>query len=331
MVPELGFGLFFAEFRGELLAVLAAFFWALSASVYKKGLSTINSWSGNLIRSGFAALGFFVVIILKGSLPQIISSITVELVLWLVFSAFFAFFLGDLLFLYSLKSIGVSRTVPVSSTFPLFVAVWTFFIFRQPVSILVIGGTILIVLAIKLISEEQPITSTGSGSGIETGPTSDLNVDSNSNSDSELPTTSSNTTRLSSGIFIALSAAVCWSISIVVLDYLVLILPPEAVGGIRFLITFLLTTVIVTTKSVTITKHAVIWIGVMGMIILVCGNYAFLEALRLIGSAKVAPISSMYPIISVFLAALFLKEKLTIKILLGTVLSFLGVILIVAG
>jgi DME family drug/metabolite transporter len=117
----------------------------------------------------------------------------------------------------------------------------------------------------------------------------------------------------------------------VVLDYLVLILPSEAVGGIRFFITFLLTTAIVATKKFTITKHAVLWIGVAGMIILVFGNYVFLEALRLAGSAKVAPISAMYPVISVFLAALFLKEHVTIKVLGGTALSFLGVLLIIAG
>ncbi|MGD2249162.1 MAG: DMT family transporter [Candidatus Methanofastidiosia archaeon] len=315
---------FFAEFRGELLAVLAAFCWALSASVYKKGLLTINSWSGNLIRSGFASAGFFVVILLKGSLPQIISFMTVELVFLLFFSAFFAFFLGDLLFLFSLKSIGVSKTVPVSSTFPLFAVVWTFLIFRRPISILVILGTVLIVLAIKLISEEQTITTTGSGSG--TG----IDTDSDT-AGTGTPATTEVPTLFPSGVFLALSAAVCWSISIVVLDYLVLVLPPEAVGGIRFLITFLLTTAIVTTKKFTITKHAVLWIGVMGMIILVFGNYVFLEALRLAGSAKVAPISAMYPVISVFLAALFLKEHITIKVLGGTALSFLGVLLVIAG
>jgi uncharacterized membrane protein len=79
-LPVFNVSPFFAEFRGEFLAVLAAFCWALSASVYKKGLLTINSWSGNLIRSGFASVGFFVVILLKGSLSQIVSSMTVELV-----------------------------------------------------------------------------------------------------------------------------------------------------------------------------------------------------------------------------------------------------------
>ncbi|MBU7010006.1 MAG: DMT family transporter [Theionarchaea archaeon] len=286
-----------AELKGELLAVLSAFCWAGSASVYRKGLQGIDAWSGNFIRTGLAAVGFFVIMAAKGSLSHALSDIDSSIFFWLIFSAFFAFFLGDSLFLFALKKIGVSKTVPLSSTFPLFAVVWSFVIFRRPVSIPVIAGTLLIIFAIKLISEEkEDISSTDS-----------------------------------KGVLFALLAAVCWSVSILVLDHLVVLLPSEAVAGFRFLITFVLVGALLSKGKFTYTKHAFLWIGVGGVAILILGNYTFLEAIRMAGSAAVAPISAIYPVISVLLAALFLREKLTRNIVGGTLFSFAGVLIIVLG
>lgn len=284
------------EFKGSILALVSAFCWAASASVYKKALESTDPWSGNLMRTGFATIGFFLVMAAKGTFSHAVTILTVPLFFWIIFSAFFAFFLGDLLFLIAIKKVGVSRTVPVSSTYPLFVTVWVFIVFGRPVSIAVVLGTLLIVVAIKFISEEEE-----------------------------------KSTILSRGVLLAISAAICWSISVVVLDYLVQVLPTEAVGGFRFFITFLLTTAVVSTKQFNCNKNALFWIGVGGFGLLVFSNYIFLEAIRMAGSTKAAPISAVYPVISVVLAALFLKEKITLKIVSGTVLSFLGILLVMAG
>jgi|GEM_PF-144266 len=294
------------ELKGEILAIISALAWAGSASIYKKGLEGIDPWSGNLIRTGFASLGFFLILIIKGTLSESLLTITLSLLFWLIFSAFFAFFLGDLLFFTSLKEIGVSRTVPISSTYPLFVTAWAFIIYRKPVSIFVIVGTLFIVLAIKLISGEEKDKNSKDNAKKENNPHS-------------------------KGILLALLAALCWSISITVLEHLVLYLPSEAVAGFRFLITFSLMAAVGSQRKFTITRRSVIWIGIFGMAVLVIGNYTFLEGIRLIGSAKVAPISSVYPVISVLFATIFLRETLTPKIIGGTIMSFLGVLLIVLG
>ncbi len=286
------------EFKGSLLAVISAFCWAAGASVYKKALESTDPWSGNLMRTGFAAIGFFLIMVVKGTFSHAVTSLTVSLFFWIIFSAFFAFFLGDLLFLTAIKKAGVSRTVPVSSTYPLFVTVWAFIVYGRPVSVFVVLGTLFIVVAIKLISEEEKGEK-------------------------------SNT--LSGGVLLAISAAVCWSISVVVLDYLVVVLPTEAVAGFRFFITFLLTAAVVSTRQFNYDKNVLFWIGIGGFGILVFSNYIFLEAIRMAGSTKAAPISAVYPVISVVLAALFLKEKITVKIVGGTVLSFLGILLVILG
>ena len=295
-LDTLSYSLHSQEITGVLFAVVSSFCWAASASMYKKGLEDTDPWSGNLMRTAFACLGFFILIIINKNISYLFG-ITLSLFVWLFFSAFFAFFVGDILFFTALKEVGVSRSVPVSSTYPLFVTVWAFIIYRRPVSIFIVLGTILIVVAIKLISEE-------SGEHRSTN---------------------------SRGVLMALTAAVCWSLSVVVLDYLVFYLPSEVIAGARFLITFSLTGAIVSTKTFTFSKNALLWIGIGGASVLVLGNYIFLEAVRLVSSAKVAPISATYPVISVFMASLLLREKITLKIAGGTILSFLGVLLVVIG
>lgn len=133
------------------------------------------------------------------------------------------------------------------------------------------------------------------------------------------------------GVLLAISASICWSVSITILEYLTLYLPSEAVAGFRFAIASFLVMFIAFRKGLKVDRNSVIWIGLGGMIVLVVSNYTFVEAIRIAGSEKVAPISSTYPVISAFLAGFFLKESLTLRVVSGTLLSFLGVLVVVAS
>ena len=195
-----------AESTGVVLALMSAVCWAVGSSVYMKVLEGTDPWSGNLVRTGCAALGFLFIVVVKGTVSTL-SSITLHLLWWLIFSAFFAFFLGDLLFLTSLKRIGVSRTVPVSSTYPLFVTVWAFIVYKRPVSLFIVVGTLFIVVAIKLIS--------GQGNKNPNAGTVKGKVEDRNKQDEREDTQN---TDHSKGILLALLAAVCWSISVIVLD-----------------------------------------------------------------------------------------------------------------
>ena len=275
---------------GELLALLSAFCWAAGGAVYKKGLEYTDVWTGNLIRVSATAFGFIVVMALK-RLDDMIFSITPNLALWLIISAIFAFFIGDLFYLEAIKRAGVARAVPVSSTYPLFVAFAAFAIYGRNVGFLLLIGSILVIVAIYLISENN-IKGVG-------------------------------------GIGHAIVAAISWSISITIVDYLVNYLPAEAVAGFRFLVVSAIMAAFIPVKGFKLSRNAVKWLGTGSMIVLVVGNYSFVEAIRLIGSEKVAPISAIYPVIAAVFARLALREVLTVKVAAGMLLSFLGVLFVV--
>jgi DME family drug/metabolite transporter len=247
------------------------------------------------MRTGFTSIGFLIFMLLNGSFLESLEALDASLLFWLFVSGFFAFFLGDVLYLAALNEIGVSRAVPISSTYPLFVALLAFLIYREEVGAHLILGTIVILIAIKIISEEE-----GDGA-----------------------------VKSKKGLFLALSAAVCWSISITILEYLTNFLPSEAVAGFRFVIAFLLVSAVVKGRGFNFNRSSALWIGFGGMIVLVTSNYTFVEAIRMIGSAKVAPVSSTYPVISAFFASVFLRERLTFKIVFGTILSVIGVLIVV--
>jgi DME family drug/metabolite transporter len=277
---------------GELLASLSAFCWAAGGILYRKGLDTTNIWTGNLIRTLVAATGFILLMVIQGILHTVIETITAELLFWLIFSAFFAFFVGDIFYLEALNRCGVSRALPVSSTYPLFVAFLAIIIYGHSIGFQIFAGSSVIVLAIYLISEKNGTASI-------------------------------------SGIILAILAAISWSLSITTIDYLVLYLPVEAVAGIRFVVAVLLTSAMVSVKGFRYDYSALKWLGIGGVVALIIGNYAFVEAIRVAGSAKVTPISATYPVIAAGFARFTLKEVLTFRIASGISLSFLGVLLVI--
>jgi DME family drug/metabolite transporter len=109
----------------------------------------------------------------------------------------------------------------------------------------------------------------------------------------------------------------------------VLYLPAEAVAGFRFLIASIITSAIISVKGLKFSHEALKWLGIGAIFALIIGNYAFVEAIRVVNSARITPISATYPVIAAVFARLALKEALTINIVLGIFLSFIGVLLVV--
>jgi len=57
----------------------------------------------------------------------------------------------------------------------------------------------------------------------------------------------------------------------------------------------------------------------------------FYLALRQIGASKTVPLSSIYPLFTVIMSAVFLSEAVTSKVLIGAFLIVTGVILVMSG
>ncbi len=273
---------------GEILAIFSAFCWALNGAIYKVGLRYGRVIDANFVRVTLTAAGFSAIMLARGELFCIAESLSPRIWAMLFASAVFAFFIGDSLYMAAIRMCGVSRAVPLSSTYPLFVALWTAILFGR-FELNAVIGAILIVIAIKMIVE---------GNG-------ELNP---------------------SGYALAISAAIFWSLSIMIVKNLTRYLPAEAVAGFRFAIVSALLLPLILKRGFSMNARCFRWMT-MSSLVLIAGNYAFVYALSVSSATEVSTISSVYPVISQLLAVV-VEERLNIRIVAGTILATIGVMVV---
>lgn len=81
-------------------------------------------------------------------------------------------------------------------------------------------------------------------------------------------------------------------------------------------------------ELVKVDLKSVTFIGLEGIFASLIGHFAYYYALKLGETSKVVPITSAFPLITLFLAILFLSEKITIFKGSGIILILAGIILL---
>ncbi len=103
---------------GVLAALTSAFAWALSTVLIRLGLHNKSPISANIFRLYVVSLMYLAIFAVSGTF-SVIASLSWKLVLMAFISAQFGFVIGDYFYFNALKRMGVSRTVPITSTYPL--------------------------------------------------------------------------------------------------------------------------------------------------------------------------------------------------------------------
>ena len=288
---------------GELLAILAAICWAVSAVTYRTVLSRVSYFVVNLLRSVFAALFLFAVLMLtSGGMPSVnLSDLGI-----LSFAAIINLAIGDSLFFIGLAKIGISRTQPIASAYPLFSLILVIVVLGERPTLPMIVGTPLIVAGIIMISaHDDSISKFAKRHRVG-----------------------------SLGTLWALGAAVCYSIGIVIYK-LVLGGPHMGVVLASFvrplvIIPFLASIVMVLAPSQIkkLTRKDLLTIGVAGVIDMGIGGLLLLGSLSLIDASKAIPLSSTTPLFALIFASQLSSEKILIRVIVATILIVTGTILV---
>ena len=284
---------------GVILSVLAALgsavSWAASAILIKVSMREKSPVAANIFRLYAVAVMFAVVFWINGTFSQI-AHLTPTLLAVAFVSGLFGFVIGDYFYLNALKMMGVSRTVPITSTYPLWVILWAFLFLGRRISPQVIIGAVLVVTAIVVVGraeEEERIDP--------------------------------------KGFVFALLAPLSWSFAILTMDWLTTSIDVLPLAGIRMMfaavgVSFFLPKYGAEVRRIT-PREALLLIGaaVTGLML---GQYLFVYSINQVGSQIAAPVSAVNPIIASALAIVLLKEPPNKKILEGLILAVLGVILI---
>jgi len=294
---------------GELAALGSAICWTLSAILYKEALLKTKLVSANIVRCVCTSIILVACVVVTGRFGVLMSLPTYTVVLACI-SGIIGLGLGDSLYMMSLKLVGVARAVPITCTYPLFSLLWTIFLLREPVTLPVVLGAVVIVLGIWLLGQEEKTSKHTLEKKI-----------------------------LIKGMASALSTAIIWSISIAMIDMAVAL--PEtrsldhafAINTVRVtaIAVFLLASSPIIDRGfdfLKVQRKTLAMLILGGIVALGLGWFFLTFSFINISESRAVPISSTTPLFSTLTGIVFLHERVTAKNAVGSIMVVVGIFLI---
>ncbi|MFQ6064820.1 MAG: DMT family transporter [Candidatus Bathyarchaeia archaeon] len=294
---------------GEVAALGAAICWTASAVLYKKALRGTKPISANIVRCTCTSMALIVFLAIIGKI-WVLTRLPAYAAILTSVSGIIGLGFGDVLYLTSLKLIGVARAVPITCTYPLFNILLAIFLQKEVVTSHVVVGAVAIVLGIWLLSRKEKNY-----------------VNEQSKRD------------LIKGAVSALATAVIWSVSIALINMAVA-LPKTgsldytlAVNTLRVLATalFLLASAPITDRKLDFLKMqrgTLFAIVFGGIVALALGWFLLTMSFLYISESQAVPISSTSPLFAAISGVLFLREPVTAKIVAGSVIIVIGIFMV---
>lgn len=286
---------------GEALALLAAFCWAAGAGFYKRSMRSVDPVGLNLVRSIPATAFLFLMTLLSGGLDSF-HKLDLAIAGQAVGASLISWLIGDTLYFLGLRSISVSRAVPIAYSYPLFLLPITVCFLGEPFNYGIILGAIMIVAAIWLISRSMEPGGSGGGSRI--------------------------------GFIAPLLTSLFWAIGVALFKRVMLYLDPVFLAFFRMLVILpflgLYAALSKSTRAsiLGMRKGEVFLAAIGGTLAVGLGDMIYLIGLDLARANVVGPLSATTPIFAGIIAAIKLREKPNLEAILGIVLMTVGAALL---
>lgn len=286
---------------GGVLALLAAFCWAVGAGFYKKSMRSVDPIGLNFIRSIPATLFLYLMVLAFERLDSF-SKLDLMLSLYVIGASLVSWLIGDTFYFLGLRKIGVSKAVPVSYSYPLFLLPISIWFLHEPFGYEILVGTAMIVSAIWLISR-----SLNSGGFGEKG-------------------------RM--GLAASVMAAFCWAVGVASFKYLMDFVDPIFLAFFRMLVLLpplgLYSILSPSTKEsiLGMKKMEFLLASIGGIIAVGFGDMIYLMGLDLAEANIIGPLTATTPVFASVIAMARLKERPTLETLIGIALITIGTALL---
>ena len=289
---------------GEIAALLSAFTWAGSSAMIGSQLQRVPTVVASAVRliGGMLLLwAMSLVLLLVGQTH----GLNFGPLLALAGSAVLGLSAGDTLYIAGIRHIGLARATPISmAMFPLFTFVLAAVLLGEAITPSVVGGAVLIVLGLHLVTRRPgSVASTQEGG------------------------------QLWWGVGLVLLAALLWALAGVWLRAASTGVNPALAGAVRVSAAGLVTLAAmrVSGHSVRLTqcdRRSLLVLTAAGMFGTGLGSMLYVMGVQLAGAARAAILSSTTPLFALPLAALFLHERLTARLIGGALVSVVGIWLV---
>ncbi len=294
---------------GELAALGAAISWAIAPILYRKALSNTKPISANIVRCATNA-AVLVAILVGLGLAGTLAGLPAWVVAVVILSGILGLGIGDTLYMSGLKSLGVSRAVPLAASYPLFSLLWAVILLGQPLPLTALTGAAVILIGIWLLSRQKIPQETGV-----------------------------NGRAVWIGVAMCLATALVWSVSITLMDLAVTSSNVSGLGANYAIVTVRIAAmalILVLLAPFVDKAHGFLKMRHRTVVLLCIGglvanglgwllmNYSFQNIVE----ARAVPISSTSPLFAAMAGFLFFQEKLSFKTVLGAIAIVVGIALI---
>jgi drug/metabolite transporter (DMT)-like permease len=293
---------------GVIMGLIGAALFGFSNVVYKSQSDDIHPFLINALKMWIALpLMVGLVFIMLFFNPW---TVPITAIPMLALSIIFGAVIGDFIYLTSQARIGVSRAFPIAMTFPLITYLATVLLFNEPLLLTRLLGVILAIIGVILISHEQTNTEIAVDDLIAKR-------------------------RYRIGLALALLTPFFWTAGALITQVAIVNIDPIQGNLFRVLTgSLVIIPIIFVTRRKGIpkpTRRASRFVLIAGFWGMGVGSIMYVTAVQLAGAAVMSVLAATAPIFALPFAALYLKEKITPLILLGTVLSISGIWLVVLG
>jgi drug/metabolite transporter (DMT)-like permease len=312
-------------FLGELAGLGNAATWAITSIILGGLASRHSALRLNAVRMVSGAAYFLVVVPLFGGLA-LFSGLSLPHILALGGTSILAQAIGDWLYVVGIDRIGAARASPISvSSFPLITLLLGALLLGEKLTwpivagaTLIIGGILLLVLRSPIPPEDVPVPgSEGLESLAEDEPQARAPHPMSANL---------------AGLALVLAAAMAWSGSTLWLRVIAVGVPPLAVTAIRvpcgalFLVLFLAARRQLTLRG--LGRRALLMLCGAGVFGTGFGSMLYIIAVQRTSAGVAALLVSTSPLWVLPLAAIFLRERITGRVLAGAALTVGGIWLV---
>ncbi|MGE5619902.1 MAG: DMT family transporter [Sphingomonadaceae bacterium] len=292
---------------GELLALTSAFTWALVSVLLRVLQTRANALSLNAFRSLVAAIVTAGVVVATGRL-EAVAHFSPSTVFILVASVLVGMGIGDTLYFYSLRLVGVVRGLILSNAYPVFAAIMAAAFLGERMSVGLLVGTMLVVFGVALVL--VPSRGLLLKSTVEPG----KNV------------------RL--GVALALAAALFWACATVLVRVGAQETDGVAATSLRLIaasVALMVASGLSRSGLQTPKYRGRQLLGILAAgVVTAATSVTFLLAVQYTGAAKTATLTSTAPLFGAPMS-LLMGERLTWQTLVGCVVSVVGIWLVMAG
>jgi DME family drug/metabolite transporter len=288
---------------GELSALTCAALWAASTVGLRSQTARVPVLALNAIRTAYASVVVLLGLLVLGRLGDLLT-VAPGALLGLLGSVLVGKALGETLHIRAMHAIGVSRALPISSSYPILASILAALFLNEALTPKTFVGILLVVVGVYLVAFPRPR--------------------------GKIKETISAPVR--TGVLFALCAALCWSLSTVLVRPALDLIDPILANGVRLPVACALLTALSLRGERGANPFAYGWragavLAVAGVLSGISGAF-WLYAVSEAGAAKAATLSSTAPIFAAPLSVLLLGERLTAQIALGTLVTVVGIWLV---